>query len=358
MRKIFSIILVFVIMASLTTNAFASTQKVEIPVRSCLLIDRSGSIKDQAEVNEKMNQYNLEMFDFVGYFDDQQISTDPSYAGGGDSHLCETIDQMISHGFQRIVIITDGEQYPLGDYSSLGLYTDIYLSIDLVGKKTQVAEEFTNALAERMENSTLQVTDPNGTMEFIENDFERNVFEIEIPDPAPVEEEDHNCKCYWWIALILGALIAAIFDFIHELLTRRLRGDLIKKIRKAKVLADFSGSMSSYKAEVKRNCKAARYKKPVMIFSGCEVREISLAELLTVESGGQTPGWEAVAEAYQQGEENIVIISDLGFNGMSFDEAAGWHFKEITLVVPNGGHDVATENEMRKIADKVEVICL
>lgn len=89
------------------------------------------------------------------------------------------------------------------------------------------------------------------------------------------------------------------------------------------------------------------------------VEQVEANALDALQLGGSTHGWEAVEMAKEQGYDDIIIVSDLAFNGKSFAEMQLQDkFQKITAVVPKKGHSTETLEQLRKIADKVEVLYL
>lgn len=400
MKKVAAVILAVVLLASaFSLTASASTQTIELTTRSALLVDRSGSIKDQDEVNELLKNIYQTQFDFVGYFDNRQISLDPTYLGGSNSAICETIDEVAKLGYTHITVITDGQQWPK-NYSSLGVYSDLDLTIVLVGDKEE-SEELINHLKERLVNSNLKVIKPDGQEEVILNGYQPPVYSFELPAGNSAADQEGNTsdvdnegdKTFiqnikegyfpWWLVLLLAVLIAAIFDFIHELITQGRVEDKKEEPQQqastpttlpvpkpipakaiaqiaggAHVLADYSGSMAAQQSETAKACQAAQKGSNAVLCFGDSVSEHAADELTGLQASGQTHGWEAMEEAAAKGWDELVLVSDLGFNGKAFDESAfSKNFKKITIVTPTGCHQPTLEN-IRKIAEEVEVLSL
>ncbi len=353
---------------SLTATAATTTETIELETRSALLIDRSGSMNGTA-----VGQYDLASFDAVVYFD-HRLSTDSEFKGGGDSSICETLDELADAGFVHITVVTDGEQWPLGDYSGLGVYTDLDLTIHLV-EEDEASKEFIDLLSSRLVKSNLKVVKPDGAEELILNNYKAPIYLIEVP--AIEENESSNLiqnikegNFPWWLVLILAAIIAAIFDFIHELITRRegKENTLATKpipekavahiAQGAHVVADFSGSMAAQQSATATACMQVQKGNEAVLCFGDDVSERKAKALHRVQAAGKTAGWEALEEASSKGWKEIVLVSDLGFNGKMFDEKAfAKRFKKITVVIPEG-YSSQTLEDLKKIADEVEVLPL
>lgn len=396
---------VLITITALPITAVAATSEIELQTRSALLVDRSGSVKDQQVVNSVIDTMDKAEYDFIGYFDDSQISLDAEYQGGGNSAICETIDEVAKLGYTHIAIVTDGEQWPK-DYTSLGAYTDLDLTFYLVGDKDTASSELIDQLKSRLINSSLKVVTTEGEEQEILNDYKNPVYTIEVPE---VEEEDSTSinedKTFidnikegnfpWWLVLILAAVIAALFDFIHELITKKrdnryssmIGTKMVERnpvgkgvaygvdaqridmevrplpieavdaiVKGTKVLADYSGSMARQQKETAAACKKLNPSGKVICF-GEEVSEVKASEMEAIKPEGSTHGWEAIQEASAKGCDNILIISDMKFNGRRFDKKDFARFKKITVVVPNSYSKENLAN-LREIADEVEVLPL
>lgn len=390
------ILAVVVLVSAFSLTAAATTTQIELETRSILLVDRSGSIEDREAVDAIVSKLEVASFDAVGYFD-TEVSADEGFAGGGNSSICEAIDKAADAGFAHITVITDGEQWP-ADYSSLGLYSDLDLTIHLV-EENEAAEDLVREVEGRLANSSLKVVTPEGEEQVVLDDYQAPVYNIEIPDGnSEVDQEgdtdvdNEGDKTFiqnikegyfpWWLILLIAALIAALFDFIHELITR---GRVEEKggettattatavtpapkpiplaavaqiARGAHVLADFSGSMAAQQGETAQACMAAQKGSDAVLCFGDTVTEHAASELTGLQASGQTHGWEAMEQAAAKGWDELVLVSDLGFNGKAFDKSAfPKKFKKVTVVTPTAYHQPTLEN-LKKIADEVEVLHL
>lgn len=395
--------LIFVMVLILTLgmvpmNAMAATytDEIELDTHSVILVDRSGSVKNREKVDailqeinpEKLNPETGEMekeFPEV-HFDSRGIILDDTYVGGGDSPICEALDDVVRGGFTHVIIVTDGEQWPQ-KYDALGIYRNLDIRIILTEEMDTEAQQLVDQLQLHMIESSLKVQTPSGEEIVLMDEYkpETITVEIEIPDPVveepepeddedPGDEEsesdttviqtvecDHECKdvkCWWWLALLLGVLIAALFDFIHELIARRgWFGPTVGKVKKgAKMLLDVSGSMSNYASAVVRAAKKGKAESIVAF--GETVQEVELDEVANLDIGGATHGVEALKLAAANGWEEIVLVSDLQFNGEAFNAGDFSHkFKCITVLAPNP-YNMAMVSELQQIADRVEVLSL
>lgn len=416
MKKFITLALVILVLLAVMpiTTLAAETEEVqtqtvtfELTTRSVLIIDRSGSIKDQKEVNTVAENVAAS-YDTVAYFDDGHLSVDPDFAGGGNSHICEQIDELVKCGFTHIGVVTDGQQWP-AKYNSLGLYTDITLTIYLVGDKQEEAEELVNKLKTRMVHSDLKVINPNGEETVVLSEYEAPIYQIEVP--VQVKETETNIEknetnrfsssgtdvshlvetgkdesqeesdCKWLWAVLIAALIAAIFDLIHELITRKTASKTdkddatdgttssvpVKPIPAAVVttiaeeelypVCDVSGSMAGQQSATQEACEKAGNAPKALCF-GDSVYECDVDNLSTITSGGRTAGWEALEKAQQDGREKILLVSDLEFNEKPFDENNfDKKFKKVVVVTPTKVNHETLEN-IKKITDEIEVIYL
>lgn len=366
------------------------TREIELITRSALLVDRSGSMEDIENVNEYLAKFDISKYDVVGYFDHRQISVDPDFEGGGDSYICEAIDKMAERGFTHIDVITDGQQWPQ-EYDALVGYTDIDLTIYLV-EETEDSEELTKKLAERMVNSSLQVVTPDGDKRVILDDYQPPVYVIEIPVPEKdnnaegdtnIHEEDaitdsEEAKFPWrWfvVTLLLAVLIAAIFDFIHELFTNHRDGADQKNDGGAQqplpvipekgkqaiaegdfILADVSGSMAVCQQATVQACQSVNGAAQKCLAFGERITHVLTADLAYIPNQGQTYGWEAIETAWNMKKKKIIIVSDMQFNGKAF-QADQMMFDRIIVIAPAVYNEKNVER-LRQIAKEVEVLPL
>lgn len=394
MAKILSFVLIFALAISITSvPAFAATYTDEyvLETETIVLVDRSGSMKDRNAVEAVLAGIDTSNAT-LAYFDSHKLTLDANYNVGGNSSICEAIDAAARGGFTHIAVVTDAEQWP-EDYTALGIYTDLDIKIFLTEEKDAEAEKLIKELMDSLVKSNLSIVHIDGTEEILMDDYvpEKHVISFEIPDPVIPEEEvpdhgdpedgtatppapvieqtvvecNHECvecthNCPWWLVLLLGLLIAGLFDLIHELITRRRGwfGPTVGRIKKgAKMLLDVSGSMSSYRRSVIRAAK--RGKATSLIAFGNEVVEIKPEETGDLDMGGATHGTEALKLAVELGWDEVVLVSDLGFNGepMRTELFEGKHFKTITVLAPHP-YDTGMVSELQKIADRVEVLSL
>ena len=357
-----SVILAVVLFAiSTIPTAAAQTQSFELTTRSILLVDRSGSVEDREAVDAIVSKLETASFDAVGYFD-TEVSADSAFAGGGNSSICEVIDQAADAGFTHITVITDGEQWPV-DYSSLGIYSDLDLTIHLV-EQSEAAEEFVGELEGRLANSSLKVVTPEGE-KVVLDDYQVPVYAIELPDSKEgdtiVNEGDNyicNCDCckcnhwsWWWLLLLLLPLLGFLIWWFFR------NWKIAKKIKNSYAVVDCSNSMTKALAKLYRACRrlgVSRNAEIVRFGEGASIEELSF--LKDVQGERCTHGTEGLEIAHAQGKEEIVLISDLGFNGKPLSTFQG-HFKKISVVAPEG-YSSTTLDELRKIADEVEVLHL
>ena len=369
------------------------TREIELTTRSALLVDKSGSIKNTDAVNDYLAKLDISRYDFVGYFDDKQLSVNPNYKGGGDSYICERIDDLIVRGYTHIDVLTDGQQCSPAGYSALSGYTDVDITIYLVEEAAE-AEELIDKLAERLVNSSLKVVTSEGDKRVILDEYQPPVYVIEIPLPEEKDDEggevenipqeqnekdtdNPEVKIPWWwfvITFLLAVLIAALFDFIHELITRRDREnndsddhqneplpEIPEKGKKAIaegdfILADVSGSMAVYQQATAIACKAVKGASRKCLAFGESVQHVPVKDLVFMSNQGQTHGWEAVETAWNMGMKRIIIVSDMQFNGKAF-QAGQMQFDRVTIIAPQGykNHNV---ERLRTIAKEVEVLLL
>lgn len=360
-----SVLAVVLIVASIPTAAFASfTTTIELETRSALLIDRSGSMDDQAAVEAILGQYDITSFDEVVYFD-TELSTVDTFTGGGDSNICEAIDQLADGGFTHITVVTDGEQWPV-EYSALGVYSDIDLTIHLV-EESKSAEKLMNELKGRLSNSNLKVVTPEGE-EVILNEYKDPIYTIELPDSGKGdttiinEGDDYICDCdcckcnhkgwsWWWLLILLIPLLGLLLWWLFR------NWKIAKRIKNAHAVVDCSNSMTDSLKKLYRACRRLGVSKKAEIVRFGEGASLeNLGYLKDVQGERATHGTEGLEIALAQGWDKIVLISDLGFNGKSVTSLNG-RFKKVTVVVPDG-YSSAILDEIKKIADEVEVLSL
>lgn len=417
MKKIFALILALVVLFALATTAAAQTvsTSVELPTRSILLIDKSGSMEDQKAAQAKLASLDLEEFDAIRYFDSAAITADEAYTGGADSSLCEAVDAAVTGGFDHITVVTDGHQWP-AEYSALGVYSDVDVEILLTEEIDVNVERFLAALEGSLSNSSLKVETPAGEEKVLLDGYHPTTImvEMEVPnvettvggtssdaEESTTEEVVTNCnhekcRCLWWLALLLGGLLAMLFDLIHELITRKrgkkemgeeqqtqqtepqqttgctcqlpcrdcpfeewqMEQAVIAKLQNgANLLLDTSGSMTALRTVATAAAKKVNAENLIAFAENVEQVEANALDALQL--GGSTHGWEAVEMAKEQGYDDIIIVSDLQFNGKSFDQVQlTGKFQKITAVVPKSDHSKLVLEQLQQIADKVEVLYL
>lgn len=365
-RKLLSVLAVVLIVASIPTAAFASsTTSIELETRSTLLIDRSGSMDDQTAVEAVLGQYDLASFDEVIYFD-TDLSTSDSFTGGGNSSICEVIDKVVAGGFTHITVVTDGEQWP-ADYSALGIYTDLDLTVRLVDESEE-ADELVSQLESHLSNSNLKVVTPEGEEKVVLNEYKDPIYTIEIPDSEDEgdtiinEGDDYICNCdcckcnhkawsWWWLLFLLIPLLGLLFWWLFR------NWKIARRVKNAKAVVDCSNSMTKALARLYRACRRLGVSKDAEIVRFGEGASLeTLSYLKNVQGERCTHGTEGLELALAQGWDEIVLISDLGFNGKAVSSLNG-RFKKVSVVVPEG-YSNATLDELRKITDEVEVLHL
>ena len=143
MAKILSFVLIFVLAISITSvEALAATYETEIELKttSIVLVDRSGSTKDGSEVDAILASMQISEDVPVGYFDSHKVTLDNKYNIGGNSSICEAIDDAVKNDYTHITIITDGQQWPQ-DYSALGIYSNVDIRFMLTDTEPEAAEK-------------------------------------------------------------------------------------------------------------------------------------------------------------------------------------------------------------------------
>lgn len=406
MKKILVIILALVVAFGLANVATAQTfsTSVEIPTRSILLIDRSGSMEDREAVEVKLASIDLEAFDAVRYFDSANMTPDESYSGGYDSNLCEAIDAAVTGGFDHITVVSDGHQWP-ARYDALGVYSDVDIEILLTEENDVNVDRFLRTLGNSLSNSSLKVETLDGEEVVLLDGYQPTTMPIEIEVPelvttvettveTVVETEEISCpgehaSCLWWLALVLAVATAALFDFIHELITRKsgknekyeeqylsqlctcqlpcrdcpfeeyqMEQKVIAELQNgANLLVDTSGSMTSLRKVATAAAKKVNVEN--LIAFAESIDKVDATALEGLQLGGSTHGWEAIELANEQGYDDLVIVSDLQFNGKSFDQVQlVGKIQKITAVVPKVGYSDLVLQQLCEIADKVEVLYL
>lgn len=420
--KFVSLVLAFVFAITLTTvPAFAATYTDEyvLETETIVLVDRSGSMKDRDAVNNVLATIDTSEAT-IAYFDSHKLTLDENYNIGGNSSICEAIDAAARGGFTHIAVVTDAEQWP-ENYSSLGIYTDLDIKIFLTEEKDAQAEKLIAELTDSLVKSNLTIVHVDGTEEVLMNDYvpEKHVVSIEVPDPIVPDEEEpdhgnpvdgtakpsepvidqtvvecnHECtecthRCPWWLVLLLAVVIAALFDFIHELITRNRNGMRIIRDRVAdgsKVIIDLSGSMDEHRKDVLRAVRKGGAKKVYAFGSSyCEVplecvrvdgcvevpKSVPIYEqdgytevvkvtddYAIVDMRRATRGAEVLKAAAQKGYRKVMLYSDMQFTGAELvaEDFEKMHFERITVVAAKP-YDLRKVTELYEIADCVEVI--
>lgn len=339
---------------------------LELRTRSILLIDRSGSMTERSIQEQVIARLKKEKYDVISYFDSEVITKGPDYVGGGDSNICQNIDKQIDAGFTHISLVTDGQQWP-EDYSALGVYSDVDITIYLV-EESDAANRLVVNLSQRMVNSSLKVVTPDGEEKVFLNEYQPETYTIKVEVPV---HECQNCGTRgagipWWLWLLflplaLLPLLLLFFPFggrkkeeeEEEEKPLEVTEEGLAAIQDSDaLLLDCSGSMDKVLRAAREACKAIQYQGRPIIFGGCGVK--SVKSLKRVKADGQTPGWEAMKKANEMGKKRPVIVTDAHFTENEV-ELSGLHFDKVTLVVTEG-YSTTTVEEIRKIADEVEVL--
>lgn len=366
-----SVLIAVVLIATVfTSTAYATTTTIELETRSALLIDCSGSMEDHPPVELILRRHNITAFDAVIYFD-TEVSTENGFAGGGNSGICEAIDKAVTGGFTHITVVTDGQQWP-ADYSALGVYTDLDLTIELV-EESKASDELINQLRGRLTKSDLKVVTPDGKEKVILDEYEAPIYEIELPDSEEgdiinegdnttiIEGDDYVCNCdcckcnhkawsWWWLLLLLIPLLILLLWWLFR------NWKVARKIKGSHAVVDCSTSMTQYLKRLYRACRNLGVpRREEIIRFGVGASLESLEFLKDVQGEGSTNGWQALQLALDQGWDEITLISDLGFNGEAVRPSG--RFKKITVVAP-AGYSSATLDKIKSIADEVEVLHL
>lgn len=345
-------------------SAVESEEKQHL--RSALLFDSSGSMRKEhayefAALSNVLSEAND--YDYKIFFDSKGMSFYPDYVGGGDSNICEAFHAVAKFGVNKIDIITDAEQYPL-DYSGLKDYKNIDTTIYMVYRKESETEEhknFFNALKNSMTDCSLKVVWIGEEKDIYLDDYVAPVVASRTPSVnISVEEKENGNNCLWCLALIIAVLFAALFDFIHELIKKRRMNvplEAVNAIRNgAHLLLDVSGSMSKFKRAAKKACIKASSENPILCFGDDKIVDVPIGDLNKINLNGGTPGWEALEYAVQNDLEEIVLISDLKFNGKEFNSCYfGRKFKKITVVLPRG-YQKSTLPEIEYITEELKTI--
>lgn len=365
-----AVVLLTSMLVSITATAATHTERIELVTRSILLIDKSGSMDDQQKVDEILCQYDLASYDAVRYFD-HRISANPDFVGGGDSHICEAIDAVARGGFTHITVVTDGEQWPQ-NYETLGVYSDLNLTIHLVEEEDKESKEFLSKVKEALEFSNLTVVNHDGTEEVILNDYKAPIYSIEVPDSYENNEGENNiiinegdeyvcncdcCKCkhiswsWWWFFLLLLPILGLLLWWLFR------NWKVARRIKNAHAVVDCSNSMAKVLKRLYRVCRQLGVSANAEIIRFGQGASLEKLEYLKdVYGENATFGTEGLQLAIDQGWEEIVLISDLGFNGKEVSSLNG-RFKKISVVVPRD-YEKGILEEIKKIADEIEVIHL
>ena len=305
-----------------------STEKEVIPETKVLLVDASGSMKNN-------------IFASAGY-DSVQKFGDYLGQAGGNSLIYTNIVRTLDMGVQIVGVVTDLESYPSSDVDAIAgkSYENVSLTFYLP------ADVDANAVKEYQTNWSNALDNTNSTLVFVNADGSKLVvFDAyeEVKEEEQVateteEKEDSNIVVkvdteatsgdsisFRTLVLILGTMIDlfCIFGIIMIAMFAR---------------SDKSGKEKDVPEEIEK-----AFELPVALDGSASVSDvwrfaenvdkISTIKAKSTPAGGNTCGWKCLKEMSDAGLSDVAIMTDFGFNDDA-SVADGISFNHITMIVP------------------------
>lgn len=321
-----------------------STEKEVIPETKVLLVDASGSMKNN-------------IFASAGY-DSVQKFGDYLGQAGGNSLIYTNIVRTLDMGVQIVGVVTDLESYPSSDVDAIAgkSYENVSLTFYLP------ADVDANAVKEYQTNWSNALDNTNSTLVFVNADGSKLVvFDAyeEVKEEEQIateteEKEDSNIVVkvdteatsgdsisFRTLVLILGTMIDlfCIFGIIMIAMFARSdksgkEKDVPEEIEKAFELPVALDGSASVSDEYDDMVKYAEKLNVSDVWRFAEnVDKISTIKAKSTPAGGNTCGWKCLKEMSDAGLSDIAIMTDFGFNDDA-SVADGISFNHITMIVP------------------------
>lgn len=333
-------------------------EKEEIPETKVLLVDASGSMKNNIAA-------------YAGY---DSVVKFGDYLGqnGGNSYIYTNIVRALDMGVQIVGVVSDLESYPTSDVNALNgkKYENVsltfYLPADVNASYVKdYQQNWSNAL--NSANSTLVFVYADNSKMVVFDEYGKEAPEVteEVKEPEK-EESDIVVKVnteattgdsisFKTLALILGTIIDLFCIFGIILLALFARDeksgkgkdvpDDIQDALKDPVAVDGSVSIKDKYDEMVAHAETMNVPE-VWRFSD-DVEKMSIDKAKKTPAGGQTSGWLCLKKMFDANISRLTILTDFGFNDDS-SVADGIGFDHITMIIPaNIGVD---ENVKQKVA--------
>lgn len=319
-------------------------EKEEIPETKVLLVDASGSMKNNIAA-------------YAGY---DSVVKFGDYLGqnGGNSYIYTNIVRALDMGVQIVGVVSDLESYPASDINALNgkKYDNVsltfYLPADVNASYVKdYQQNWSNALNPAnstlvfvyADNSKMVVFDEYGKEEpeVTEKVKETEKEESDIVVKVNTEATTGDSISFKTLALILGTIIDLFCIFGIILLALFARDEKsgkgkdvpeeIEEAFKLPVALDGSGSVANHYASM---VAYAEKLKVAEVWRFAEnVDKLSTDTAKNTPAGGNTSGWKCLKEMADAGLSEIAIMSDFGFNDDA-SVADGIKFDHITMIIP------------------------
>lgn len=319
-------------------------EKEEIPETKVLLVDASGSMKNNIAA-------------YAGY---DSVVKFGDYLGqnGGNSYIYTNIVRALDMGVQIVGVVSDLESYPASDINALNgkKYENVsltfYLPADVNASYVKdYQQNWSNALNPAnstlvfvyADNSKMVVFDEYGKEEpeVTEKVKETEKEESDIVVKVNTEATTGDSISFKTLALILGTIIDLFCIFGIILLALFARDEKsgkgkdvpeeIEEAFKLPVALDGSGSVANHYASM---VAYAEKLKVAEVWRFAEnVDKLSTDTAKNTPAGGNTSGWKCLKEMADAGLSEIAIMSDFGFNDDA-SVADGIKFDHITMIIP------------------------
>ena len=319
-------------------------EKEEIPETKVLLVDASGSMKNNIAA-------------YAGY---DSVVKFGDYLGqnGGNSYIYTNIVRALDMGVQIVGVVSDLESYPASDINALNgkKYENVsltfYLPADVNASYVKdYQQNWSNALNHAnstlvfvyADNSKMVVFDEYGKEEpeVTEKVKETEKEESDIVVKVNTEATTGDSISFKTLALILGTIIDLFCIFGIILLALFARDEKsgkgkdvpeeIEEAFKLPVALDGSGSVANHYASM---VAYAEKLKVAEVWRFAEnVDKLSTDTAKNTPAGGNTSGWKCLKEMADAGLSEIAIMSDFGFNDDA-SVADGIKFDHITMIIP------------------------